>query len=337
MALALERQHRVHHVLQHLGPGQGAVLRDVADQHRRDVLPLGREQELRRRLAHLPDAARRRLELVGPHRLHRVHDDQRRLEPRHLFEDALEAGLRQQIQRRLRPRPADRRGSSPGARTPRPRRTAPGPRRGRSAPPPAAAAWTCRCRVRRRAAPASPARRRRRARDRTRRCRWTGAPLARLDVGVQRRACSARPAARSGVVGAAVPVSTARSSTSVFQPPHSAQRPIHFGACAPHSWQTNTTFGAFIRTPARTRVPSRHTISHGIVPIDAAISRASICCHLSSPCRPMITTSSPGSHVAEPGDVHGHHVHRHRADDRRAMAANQHRAAAASRVSRPSA
>ena len=60
----------------------------------------------------------------------------------------------------------------------------------------------------------------------------------------------------------------------------------------------------------------------------AAISRASICCQLSSPCRPMITTSSPGLHVTQPGDVHGHHVHRHCADDGRATAADEHRAAA---------
>src|SRR2546423_11386887 len=44
-----------------------------------------------------------------------------------------------------------------------------------------------------------------------------------------------------------------------------------------------------------TLVPRRHTISHGMVPIAAAISRASICCHDSSPWRPIITTSSPGS------------------------------------------
>ena len=41
----------------------------------------------------------------------------------------------------------------------------------------------------------------------------------------------------------------------------------------------------------------------------------------------MITTSSPGDDV-EAGDVGHQHVHAHRADDRRAAAANQHRAAA---------
>ena len=38
----------------------------------------------------------------------------------------------------------------------------------------------------------------------------------------------------------------ARSSTSEFHAPHSTQRPVHFGACAPHSWQTKTTFGGFM-------------------------------------------------------------------------------------------
>src|SRR5262245_53065052 len=114
--------------------------------------------------------------------------------------------------------------------------------------------------------------------------------------------------------GAAATDSVARSSTSEFQAPHSAQRPSHFGDCAPHSWQTNTTFGGFMRTDRiqpspglhpdscfllylyclSTLVPRRQTISHGIVPIAAATSRASMRCQLSSPCRPRSTTSSPG-------------------------------------------
>src|SRR5262245_27388200 len=49
-------------------------------------------------------------------------------------------------------------------------------------------------------------------------------------------------------LGAAATDSVARSSTSEFQAPHSAQRPSHFGDCAPHSWHTNTTFGGFMRT-----------------------------------------------------------------------------------------
>ena len=35
---------------------------------------------------------------------------------------------------------------------------------------------------------------------------------------------------------------TGRSSTSEFQAPQSAQRPSHLGDCAPHSWQAKTVF-----------------------------------------------------------------------------------------------
>ena len=75
MLLALEIQHRVDDVLERLGPGEAAVLGDVADEEGGDVLPLGREQQLRRRLADLADAARRRLELQREHGLDRVDDD----------------------------------------------------------------------------------------------------------------------------------------------------------------------------------------------------------------------------------------------------------------------
>ena len=100
VALALERQHGVHHVLQYFRPREASVFRDVAHQHRRHVLPLGGKEKLRGGFPHLPDAARRRLEPARPHRLHRVDDHQRRLEAGDLFEDALDAGLRQEIERR---------------------------------------------------------------------------------------------------------------------------------------------------------------------------------------------------------------------------------------------
>jgi hypothetical protein len=59
----------------------------------------------------------------------------------------------------------------------------------------------------------------------------------------------------------------------------------------------------------------------------AAISRASICCHDSPPCRPMITTLVAGRHVLEACYVHRHHVHRHGTHDWHAAAADQHLAA----------
>ena len=171
MALALEVQHRVDDVLERLRPGEAAFLRDVADEERRDVLRLGREQQLRRRLAHLADAAGRRLHLQREHGLDRVDDDQRRLEPGHLLEDALEAGLGQQVERRVADaEPLAARLHLVLGFLARAVEHRPGGR-GRRRPPSAAAASTCRCRARRRAAPASRARCRRRARDRTRRCR----------------------------------------------------------------------------------------------------------------------------------------------------------------------
>ena len=206
MALALERQHRVHHVLEHLGPGQRCR---PWSRGRRG--PSGCSAPWPRTgTASPPRAPGRRCPApTGTCSTTPSAPSPRRPAP------ASAAPLPRGCARgRSRPAdtaaprrgPADRRGSSPGARTPRPRRTARARRRGRSAPPPAAAAWTCRCRVRRRAAPASPARRRRRARDRTRRCRSTGATAfasrrrrtaSRADDAPSwRSAWPARPAAR---------------------------------------------------------------------------------------------------------------------------------------------
>ena len=96
-------------MLEDLGAGEVAVLGDVADEERRDVLPFRGEQQLRRRLAHLPDAAGRGLELEREHRLDRVDDDQRGPQPRDLLEDPLEAGLGEQVERGA----LDRRGAAP--------------------------------------------------------------------------------------------------------------------------------------------------------------------------------------------------------------------------------
>ena len=58
--LPLEIQHRIDDVLEGFRTGEAAVFRDMADEKRRDVLPLRRKEQLRRRLAHLADAARAR-------------------------------------------------------------------------------------------------------------------------------------------------------------------------------------------------------------------------------------------------------------------------------------
>jgi hypothetical protein len=100
MSLAFEVEDCVDHVLEHLGARERAVLRHVADQHGWNVLGLCGKEELRCRLAHLSDAAWRRLEFDREDRLHRVDHDERRLQPRDLLEDALDACLREQVEGR---------------------------------------------------------------------------------------------------------------------------------------------------------------------------------------------------------------------------------------------
>src|SRR5688572_8721980 len=98
MALALEVEHGVDDVLEHFRPSQTAVLRHVTDEHGRNVLPLGGEEKLRRRLADLSDAAGRGLELDREHGLNRVDDDERRTQAGDFLEDALEACFGEQIE-----------------------------------------------------------------------------------------------------------------------------------------------------------------------------------------------------------------------------------------------
>ena len=101
MALALEVQHGVDDVLEGLGAGEAAVLRHMADEQRRHVLAFGGKQQLRRRLAHLADAAGRRLEFQREHRLDRIDDHQSGPDARDLLENPLEARFSEQKQRRI--------------------------------------------------------------------------------------------------------------------------------------------------------------------------------------------------------------------------------------------
>ena len=78
-----------------------------------------------------------------------------------------------------------------------------------------------------------------------------------------------------------------------------------------------------LRTPARSAMPMRHRISHGIVPMAAAISRTSM---RSPPCAPEDHHLVAGRR-RRARDVDHHHVHAHGADDRRAPAAHEHVAA----------
>src|SRR5439155_23344614 len=97
VALALEIEDGVDDVLERFRAGEAAVFGDMTDEKRRDVLPLRRKQQLRRGLAHLADAAGRGLELQREDRLHRVDDDERRLDARDLLEDTLEARLGKKV------------------------------------------------------------------------------------------------------------------------------------------------------------------------------------------------------------------------------------------------
>src|SRR5882672_4419753 len=63
--------------------------------------------------------------------------------------------------------------------------------------------------------------------------------------------CPAAAAAAAGSCG--------RSSTYVFHLPQSSHLPTHFGACAPHSWQTKTVFGALLILPLD---PRSHAADH---------------------------------------------------------------------------
>jgi hypothetical protein len=63
-AIALQVEDRVHHVLQHLGAGDGALLGDVADHEDRDASALGQVHQAQRALTQLADVAGRRLQIA---------------------------------------------------------------------------------------------------------------------------------------------------------------------------------------------------------------------------------------------------------------------------------
>jgi hypothetical protein len=97
--LPLEVEDGVHDVLERLGPGQAAVLRDVADEEDGHPVALGQEQQLGGDLAHLRDTARRRREARGVDGLDGVHHQGGGLQRLELFEDALQRGLAHEEQR----------------------------------------------------------------------------------------------------------------------------------------------------------------------------------------------------------------------------------------------
>ena len=94
--LAFEIEHGINNVLECLGAGETAVLGDVADEKRREVLAFGREQQLRGRFANLTDAARGRLELQRIDGLDRIDDHECGFDARDFLENTLETGFGEQ-------------------------------------------------------------------------------------------------------------------------------------------------------------------------------------------------------------------------------------------------
>src|SRR3990172_9284026 len=86
-------------MLEPLGSGDGAVLRDVADEDDRHAEAARPGDELRRHLAELADAPRRGLELAAVNGLDGVYDEASGRGALHGRQDVLEAGLRQDEQR----------------------------------------------------------------------------------------------------------------------------------------------------------------------------------------------------------------------------------------------
>ncbi len=71
-AVAFEGEHRVDQMLEHLGPGDGTVLRHVSDQKERKPLALRQVDQPPGDLTDLRDAPRRRCDLAGLDRLDRI-------------------------------------------------------------------------------------------------------------------------------------------------------------------------------------------------------------------------------------------------------------------------
>ena len=237
LALALEEEHAVHQVLEHARARDGALLRHVADQDDGAVEPLRRLHDRRRRLAHLPDRARRPGHPLGVHGLDRVDHaglGALRLERgQHL----LERGLGDRRDReRARAQALGPQADLGGRLLARDVEHAPARRR---------EVAQRHARDRRLADPGLAAEQDQRARDeaaarargRARRSRCEcGPPRASPRRAGQRasrgpRAGAREPPDRPALAGAG-------ASTSVFHSPQPAQRPDQASASCPHDWQT---------------------------------------------------------------------------------------------------
>ena len=101
-AVALEREHRVDHMLDHARAGDLAVLGHVPDQQQSRAARLGEADQRLRRAAHLADRPGRRFDRVAPHGLNRIDDHElRRVARAKRRHDILDEGLRRELHRRL--------------------------------------------------------------------------------------------------------------------------------------------------------------------------------------------------------------------------------------------
>ncbi len=98
VAVALEVQYDVDDVLEHAGPGDRAVLGDVADEDGGDVAGLGHPDQGRRHLLDLGDAAGHPLEVGGTDRLDGVDDQQARSHLVDVGQDGAEVGLGREVE-----------------------------------------------------------------------------------------------------------------------------------------------------------------------------------------------------------------------------------------------
>ena len=101
-ALALEVEHRVHHVLEDARAGDGAVLGHVTHEKGADAALLGQGNQRARALPDLPDAPRSGRDGGSVNGLDGIHHQHRGLDGPDLFEDALQRRLAQHQQVRRR-------------------------------------------------------------------------------------------------------------------------------------------------------------------------------------------------------------------------------------------
>ena len=97
MPVALELQHRVDYVLEHLGASNAPLFVDMPHEQHRRVGLLGKLQQRGGTLAHLPYTAGRRLHGRGGDGLYRVDDHDVRVDVADVYENIFERSLAHDI------------------------------------------------------------------------------------------------------------------------------------------------------------------------------------------------------------------------------------------------